>query len=159
MRAAANALMFSSSVVCPLSSVICSTVRTLSFPARAAIALAVSTVLLGACATSQIEANQDRTSSIIIDGLPKWAGGQPVNVPPRPATPPAYPTINAPIPPREVQALTPEEQSKAVADLIAARNRAVAQAKAAHRDEDIASDEGLALARGKYAGKPAPEGN
>jgi hypothetical protein len=41
----------------------------------------------------------------------------------------------------------------------AARNRAVARAKAANRDEDIASDEGLALARGKYAGEAKPNSN
>jgi hypothetical protein len=129
----------------------------LSFPARA-IALAVSSVLLGACATAQLESGQDRTGSVI-DSLPKWAGGEPANVPPRPANTPAYPAIHAPIPPREAQALTPDEQSKEIADLIAARNRAVAQAKAAHKNEDIAADEGLALARGKYAGEPAARGN
>ena len=56
-------------------------------------------------------------------------------------------------------ALTAEEQSRAVAELIAARDRAAAQAKAAHRDEDIAEDEGLATARGKYAGDAAPRNN
>jgi hypothetical protein len=55
--------------------------------------------------------------------------------------------------------LTPEEQSKAVADLVAARNRAAARGKAAHQDEDIAFDEGLALARGKYAGDAPPSNN
>jgi hypothetical protein len=158
MRATGCGLIFSSSVVCPLSSVICRRVRTLSFPARAAIALALSTaVLLGGCATSQIEADQDRTSSIIVGGLPKWAGGEPANVPPRSATQPAYPAINAPVAPRESQALTTDEQNKAIADLVAARTRTLAQAKAAHQDEDIASDEGLALARGKYAGDAPPE--
>ena len=107
-------------------------------------------MLLGACAGS-FEASQDRTSSVFVDNLPKWAGGEPANAPPRPQTPPAYPAVNAPVAPRALPALTPEEQSKAVADLIAARNRAVAQGKAAHQDEDIAADEGLALARGKYA--------
>jgi len=123
------------------------------------MAVAVSAVLLGGCATSQIEAEQDRTSSVIVGSLPKWAGGEPANVPPRPATPPAYPAINVPVPPREMQPMTAEEQKKAVADLIAARERAVAQAKAAHADEDVAADEGLALARGKYAGASPPNSN
>jgi hypothetical protein len=122
----------------------------LIFPARLGIALAASAVLLGACASS-FEASGDRTSSVIVDSVPKWAGGEPASVPPRPDTPPAYPAVNAPVAPRAMPALTPEEQSKAVADLIAARNRAAAQGKAAHKDEDIAVDEGLALARGKYA--------
>jgi hypothetical protein len=121
------------------------------------IALAASAVLLGACASS-FEASQDHTSSVVIDSIPKWAGGEPANVPPRPATP-SYSAVKAPIPPRAAPALTPEEQSKAVAELIAARNRAVAQAKAAQKDEDIASDEGLALARGKYAGEASPHSN
>jgi hypothetical protein len=63
----------------------------------------------------------------------------------------AYPAVNAPVAPRAMPALTSEEQSKTVSELVAARNRAVAQGKAAYKDEDIASDEGLALARGKYA--------
>jgi hypothetical protein len=129
----------------------------LRFPPRLVIALAASTVLLGACASS-FEASQDRTSSVITESIPKWAGGEPANVPPRPATP-SYPAVNAPIPPRATPALTPEEQSKAVAELIAARNRAVAQAKAAQKDEDFALDEGLALARGKYAGETPPHSN
>ena len=79
-------------------------------------------------------------------------------MPPRPAVQPAYPAVNTPVPPREAQALTNEEQQKAIADLVAARTRTQAQAKAAREQEDIASDEGLALARGKYAGD-APPGN
>jgi hypothetical protein len=114
-------------------------------------------VLLGGCASS-FEASQDRTSSVIVDSIPKWAGGEPANVP-RPATPPPYAAVNAPIPPRAVPALTPEEQSKAIAELTAARSRAVAQANAARKDEDFASDEGLALARGKYAGESSPHSN
>jgi hypothetical protein len=122
------------------------------------IALAASAALLGACATS-FQASQDRTSSVITDSLPKWAGGEPVNVPPRPAVQPAYPAVNAPIARRAVPALTPEQQSKEVADLVKARDRAIAQAKAAQKETDIASDEGLALARGKYAGESPTRGN
>ena len=109
----------------------------MSLSARTVLALAISAALLGACASS-FEANQDRAANIVTGSLPTWAGGEPANVPARPTTPPAYPAINAPIPPRATPALTPEEQSKAVADLIAARNRAAAQGKAAHQDEDIA---------------------
>ena len=129
--------------------------RTLKFPARLVIALAASAVLLGACASS-FEAAQDRTSSVIVENLPKWAGGEPASVPRRPANPPAYPAVDAPVASRATPALTPEEQSKAVAELIAARNRAAALGKAAHKDEDIAVDEGLALARGKYARESSP---
>ena len=110
----------------------------------------MSAGLLGACAGS-FEASQDRTANIVTGSLPTWAGGEPAKIQARSATPPAYPAVNAPIPPRVTPALTPEEQSKAVADLVAARNRAAAQGKAAHQDEDVAFDEGLALARGKYA--------
>ena len=127
----------------------------MSFPTRAIIALAACTLLLGACASS-FEASQDHTASVIVDGLPKWAGGEPTSVPPRPQTPPAYPAVNAPVAPRAMPALTPEEQSKAVAELLAARNRAAAQGRAAHKDEDIAEDEGLALAREKYARESSP---
>jgi len=49
-----------------------------------------------------------------------------------------------------------EEQQKAIAELVAARNRAQAEAKAARANVDIASDEDLALARGKYAGDAPP---
>ena len=115
-------------------------------------------MLLGAC-TSSFEARQDHTSSVVTDSLPTWAGGEPVNAPARPATQPAYPAVNAPVPPRAMPALTAEEQKKAVDELVEARNRAVAKAKAANRDEDIASDEGLALARGKYAGDSPPKNN
>ena len=125
---------------------------------RQVIALAAFAVLLGACATS-FDASGDRTSSIIVDSVPKWAGGEPASVPSRPATPPTYPAVNAPVAPRATPALTPEEQSKAVAELNAARNRAAALGKSAHKDEDIAVDEGLALARGKYAGDSLPPAN
>ena len=115
-------------------------------------------MLLGGCASS-FEASQDRAANIVTDSLPTLAGGEPANMPARSATAPAYPAVNAPVAPRAAPALTAEEQSREVADLIAARNRAAAQAKAAHQDEDIASDEGLALARGKYAGDAAPPNN
>jgi hypothetical protein len=115
-------------------------------------------MLLGACASS-FEASQDRASNLVTDSIPKWAGGEPVNMPARSATPPAYPAVNAPVAPRAEPALTSEEQSRAMADLIAARNRAVAQAKTSRQDEDIAADEGLALARGKYAGEASPHNN
>jgi hypothetical protein len=135
-------------------------VKNLSLSARAGLALplAASAVLLGACASS-FEASQDRTSSVIVESLPKWAGGEPASVPRRLETPPAYPAVNAPVAPRTTPALSPEEQSKAVAELVAARNRAAAQGKAAHKDEDIAVDEGLALARGKYARESSPPSN
>jgi hypothetical protein len=120
------------------------------------IALALSTLLLGACATSPIVAGRDHASGAIASGLPVWAGGEPANIPPRPAAPPAYPLVNAPVAPREAKPLTDEEQTKAIAELVAARKRAQARAEAARKDEDIASDEGLALARGKYAGAPPP---
>jgi hypothetical protein len=129
----------------------------LSLSTRAVIALVASAVLLGACASS-FEASQDRASNLVTDSIPKWAGGEPVNMPARSATPSAYPAVNAPVAPRTEPALTSEEQSRAMADLIAARNRAVAQAKAS-RQEDIAADEGLALARGKYAGEASPHNN
>jgi hypothetical protein len=130
----------------------------LSLSVRAVTALAASTVLLGACAGS-LQADQDHTSSVIVESLPKWAGGEPASVPRRPETPPAYSAVNAPVAPRATPALTPEEQSKAVAELVAARNRAAALGKAAYKDEDIAVDEGLALARGKYAGESSPPAN
>lgn len=125
---------------------------------RAAIALMLSATLLGGCASS-FETSQDRAANIVTDSLPKVAGGEPANMPARTANPPAYPAVNAPVAPRAVRALTPDEQSREVSDLIAARNRAAAQAKAAHQDEDIAEDEGLAPARGKYAGDAPPRNN
>jgi hypothetical protein len=128
----------------------------LSFPARVTIALALSTLLLGGCATSPIDAQQGRATGAIASGLPAWAGGEPANIPSPSAAPPAYPLVNAPVAAREAQPLTAEEQTKAIADLVAARKRAQARAEAARKDEDIASDEGLALARGKYAGAPPP---
>jgi hypothetical protein len=126
----------------------------LSFPAHVTIALALSTLLLGGCAT--IDAQQGHATGAIASGLPAWAGGEPANIPSPRVAPPAYPLVNAPVAPREAQPLTAEEQTKAIADLVAARKRAQARAEAARKDEDIASDEGLALARGKYAGEPPP---
>jgi hypothetical protein len=117
------------------------------------------TVLLGGCATSQLEADRSRASGTIASGLPAWAGGEPANLPPRAAREAAYPAINAPVPQREAKPLTAEEQSQAIADLVAARNRAVARAAAVRKDDDIATDEGLALARGKFAGAPKPPPN
>jgi len=106
-----------------------------------------------------METGRSHTSSFIASGLPTWAGGEPARLPSRPAAEPAYPAVNAPVAAREAPALSADEQSKEIADLVAARNRAVAQAKASHRDEAFASDEGLALARGKYAGEPKPNSN
>ena len=131
----------------------------MSFSARAGLALAASAVLLGACAGAGIEAGRDRTANAITGSIPQWAGGEPANVPPRPAVPPAYPAVNAPVPQREAQPLSADEQQKAIADLVAARNRAQAEAKTARAGEDIASDEDLALARGKYAGDSPPRSN
>jgi hypothetical protein len=131
----------------------------LSLSTRAVIALAAAGMLLGACASS-FETSQDRASNLVTDSIPKWAGGEPANMPARSPAPAAYPAVNAPVAPRGEPALTAEEQSRAVADLVAARNRAAAQAKAVHQEEqDIAADEGLALARGKYAGEAPPRDN
>jgi hypothetical protein len=131
----------------------------LSFTARAAIGLALSTTLLfGGCA-AQIEADRSHTSSTIASGLPTWAGGEPANVPARPSAELTYPAINAPVTPREAKALTPEEQSKEIAGLQAARKRALASAKTPHTADAFASDEGSALTRGKYAGNSPPSPN
>jgi hypothetical protein len=131
----------------------------LSFPARVAIGLALSTtVLFGGCA-AQIGADRNHASSFIASGLPAWAGGEPANVPARPATELAYPAINGPVPPREAKALTAEEQSREIAELQSARKRAIATAKTAHTDDAFASDESLTIARGKYAGQPPPHSN
>jgi hypothetical protein len=131
----------------------------LGFSAHAALALASLSVLLGACASSGIEAGRDRTSNAVTGSIPQWAGGEPANVPPRPAVPPGYSAVNAPVAAREAPALTAEEQQKAIAELVAVRNRTQAQARAAREQEDVASDEGLALARGKYAGETPPRNN
>jgi hypothetical protein len=124
-----------------------------------AIGLALTTaVLLGGCA-AQIEADRSHTSSFIAGGLPTWAAGEPANVPARPATELAYPAINSPVPPREAKALTPDEQSRDIAELQAARKRAIATANTAHTDDAFASDESMGLARGKYAGQSPSNSN
>ena len=86
----------------------------------------LSATLLGGCASS-VKTSQDRAANIVTDSLPKWAGSESANMPPRSANPAAYPAVNAPITPRAARALTAEEQSREVADLIAVRNRAAAQ--------------------------------
>jgi len=116
-----------------------------------AAALALSLTLLGGCAS--LDADQSHTSSIIADGIPKWAGGEPANTPPRPAKEAAYPGIyDQPARPRQ-RPLTEEEQKKLAADLTALRKRVSARAKA-NPDDD--RREAAALARGKLAGEKAP---
>jgi hypothetical protein len=111
--------------------------------------------LLGGCAS--IDAQQSHTSSIIADGIPKWAGGEPANTPPRPAQEAAYPYVNALPAPRSEKPLTEEEQKKLAADLVTLRNRVNARAKAEPDDDRREAD---ALARGKLAGQPkAPLSN
>src|SRR5262245_14270129 len=113
---------------------------------------AFALVLLGGCAS--IDAEQSRTSSVITDSIPKWAGGEPANTPSRPAQTAAFPYVNAAPPQRAEKPLSEEEQKKLTADLNALRKRV--QAKAAENPDEPDHRDATPLARGKLAGQPKP---
>jgi len=67
---------------------------------------------------------------MVADHLPNAVGGLPDGTPQRPTTSMPYPAVHDMPPPRATTVLTDEETRKLESDLIAARNRAAAEAAA-----------------------------
>src|SRR5262245_1459021 len=96
-------------------------------PIAAALLLAAT---LGAC-------------SSVVDNIPTSLGGLPEGVPPRPATPPAFPAVHDAPPPRKDTARTAAETNRLREDLQTVRNR-VAPAPAPEATGSTAGNAGSA---------------
>ena len=92
-------------------------------PLLATMALVLSAMMLAGC------------GSTIADHLPTAAGGLPDGVPERPTKQTNFPAVHDLPPPRASTVLTDAEQKKLEDDLIAARTRTGAAAKAGTRDD------------------------
>jgi hypothetical protein len=91
----------------------------------AAAALMVAAAGLAGCSAG----------SMMADHMPAAAGGLPEGVPQRPTKPSAFPAVHDMPPPRGSTVLTDAEQKKLEDDLIAARTRTGAAARAGTRDD------------------------
>jgi hypothetical protein len=86
---------------------------------------------LSGCASSpQIDAGQSPRSHSVADNVPTRAGGEPANAPQRPNAPPAYPPVFEVEQVPRTKLLNDEEYKKVRDDLVAARERVLARAKA-----------------------------
>jgi hypothetical protein len=92
-------------------------------PLLATMALLFSATMLAGC------------GAIVADHLPTVAGGLPEGVPDRPTKQTNFPAVHDMPPPRASTVLTDTEQKKLEDDLIAARTRTGAAAKAGTRDD------------------------
>jgi hypothetical protein len=92
-------------------------------PLLATMALVLSAMMLAGC------------GSTIADHLPTAAGGLPDGVPERPTKQTNFPAVHDLPPPRGSTVLTDAEQKKLEDDLIAARIRTGAAARAGTRDD------------------------
>jgi hypothetical protein len=103
----------------------------MSSQAHPGIACSLFALLLCGCASrSQLDANQAQTAQWVAGHVPTWAGGEPATLPPRRNSASAYPPVFEAQPTRRTKLLTDKEQEKLQADLVAARNRTIARAKA-----------------------------
>jgi hypothetical protein len=90
------------------------------------LALALS----GCASNPQTDAGQSRRAHWLADNVPTRAGGEPANAPQRPNAPPAYPPVFEVKEARRAKLLNDEEYKKVRDDLVAARERVLARAKA-----------------------------
>jgi len=86
------------------------------------------TALAGCASTAPLDA--DRTSRLLADHIPVWAGGEPSSLRPTQTPPPSLDIFGS-LPARPVKPLDAEEQKKLQSDLVALRNRTFARGKAA----------------------------
>jgi hypothetical protein len=87
-------------------------------PQLAALAAISACAMLTACSS---------VSHVVADNWPRMLGGLPEGVPPRLQNPPAYMSINDPIPARDTKKLTPEERAKFEAEIAASRSQNTTQ--------------------------------
>ncbi len=113
---------------------------------RAARSLCVllALALAGCAASPQRDAGQSPRTHWLADNLPTAAGGEPVNAPNRPNAPVSYPPVFEVKQVRRAKLLNDEEYKKLRDDLTAARERAIARAKAikpaqAEKDNAVAA--------------------
>jgi hypothetical protein len=90
------------------------------------IALALS----GCASSPQIDAGQSPRAHRPADNVPTQAGGEPANAPKRPNAPLAYPPVFEVKQVDRAKLLNDEEYKKVRDDLVAARERVLARAKA-----------------------------
>jgi hypothetical protein len=86
-------------------------------PLVALVAISAGTMLT-ACSS---------VSHVIADNWPHMLGGLPEGVPPRNPNPPAYMSINEPMPARDTKKLTPEERAKFEAEMATRRSQNTTQ--------------------------------
>jgi hypothetical protein len=83
--------------------------------------LLVASVLSGCASVAQVDSAQLQSSAVIADHIPKWANGEPSDIPARPA-PSAYPNVFTAQPPHDKKLMTYEEEKRAEAELTSARD-------------------------------------
>jgi hypothetical protein len=80
--------------------------------------------------------NMGGCSSVLIDSIPTWAGGEPADTPERPAVQPDYPPVNERPPPRSATVVTEAEQARIEKELTEARDAQTERAKDVQADRD-----------------------
>lgn len=96
--------------------------------ARLALVTGAITTLAGCAFTAPLDA--DRTSRLLADHIPVWAGGEPDSLRSTQMPHPSLGIFDNP-PTRPIKPLDAEDQNKLRADLVALRNRTFARGKAA----------------------------
>jgi hypothetical protein len=86
--------------------------------------------LFGCASSPQIDAGQSPRAHRPADNVPTQAGGEPANAPKRPNAPLAYPPVFEVKQVDRAKLLNDEEYKKVRDDLVAARERVLARAKA-----------------------------
>lgn len=90
----------------------------------------IALALFGCASSPQVDAGQSPRAHRLADNVPTRAGGEPANAPKRPNAPLAYPPVFEVEQVPRAKLLNDEEYKKLWDDLVAARERVLARAKA-----------------------------
>jgi hypothetical protein len=110
-----------------------------------AIFLLFATSGLFGCASTQVDSAHFGVGQFVGQQWPTWAGGEGSNTP-APAATTSYPNVNDMPPSRPLQALSSDQQTKAVADLDASRRHVGDKVKAAKATDEKLTTEAPANA-------------
>jgi hypothetical protein len=97
------------------------------------------------CASTQVDSARSGVGQFVGEQWPTWAGGESSDAPPPPAAT-SYPNVYDMPPSRQLQMLSSEQQTKAVADLDASRRRVSDKVNAAKAFDDKHTAKALANA-------------
>jgi hypothetical protein len=91
--------------------------------------LVVAGALSGCASVAQMDTAQLQSSAVIADHIPKWASGEPSDIPARPA-PSAYPNVFTTQPPHDKKLMTYDEEKHDEAELTSVRDGTSGRLKA-----------------------------